>query len=693
MPGKINLRTRMLLSICSVMVVAFTMTIGMVAVMSGKLAETEGIDKAEQIAHRYGGVVRADVEVAMDAARTLAQVFEGVKTDFKALENGNDLPHRQLLNQMLKQVIQSNPHFYGVWTIWEPNALDGRDKEFASTKGHDETGRFAPIWERYSGTLESRTCRGYDREGRGDYYLVAQRTGRESIMDPFPETKNGKTYLMTSVSVPIKAQGRVLGVVGIDIALKTFQELFAGIRIYETGYLSIVSNNGLYVSHPEADRVGKSLVKTDPWAKAYVQELQAGKGFMAKNFSDTLGCDVLRISVPIQIGNTATPWAALVSIPKDMVLKQAHQIRHTSIFIAAVSLILLVLTVYLITGRISRPILRAVDFAGQVSKGDLTHTLETRRTDEIGSLVGALNHTVSSLGDMFREVSAGVTQLSSSSSELTELSGLMSSNAREASEKSNAVAAEAEEMSASMNSVAAATEQSVGNINRVAVATEQMTGTIGKIAENSEEARAVTVEAVSKVKRSSDKVKALGASAQGIGKVTDVINEISAQTNLLALNATIEAARAGEAGKGFAVVANEIKLLAQQTSDATEEIKKNIDGIQLSTNETVSEITDVSTIIARVNELVSAISAEVNEQSLATREIADNIGQASLGLQEVNDNVGQSSVVAGQIAQEIVGVHQAAEEISGNSSTVKGSAGELYNLAVQLRKMVEKFNL
>jgi len=294
---------------------------------------------------------------------------------------------------------------------------------------------------------------------------------------------------------------------------------------------------------------------------------------------------------------------------------------------------------------------------------------------------------------MFREISADVTQLASSSSELTKISGLMSSNAQETSEKSSAVASAAEEMSASMNSVAAATEQSVGNINRVAAATEQMTGTIGKIAEHSNEARTVTVEAVSRVKSSSDKVKTLGATAQGIGKVTDVINDISAQTNLLALNATIEAARAGEAGKGFAVVANEIKLLAQQTSDATEEIKKNINGIQLSTNETVLEIKDVSTIIAHVNELVSAISEEVNEQSLATREIADNIGQASLGLQDVSDNVGQSSQVAGQIAQEIVSVHQAATEISDNSSNVKTSAGELFTLSVQLRTMVEKFKL
>lgn len=683
----------MLLSICSVMALAFSATTGIVAVMSGNLAEREALEKAEQMAHRYGGVVRADVEVAVDAARTLAQAFEGMKIGFDSVAGSQDLSQRELMNQSLKQVITKNPHFYGVWTVWEPNALDGRDAAFANTKGHDATGRFAPIWDRYSGSLEARTCSNYDRAGRGDYYLVPKRTGKETITEPYTVTIGGRDHLMTTVSVPVVLRGRVLGVVGVDIALKTFQEMFSGIKIYGTGYLSIISNGGLYVSAPGGDRLGKSLFDSEPWANTFRQQIKRGQPFRAENFSDTLKSRVVRISVPISIGGVDTPWAAMVSVPKTMILKEAHKLRYVCLFIAIAAMLVLVATVYVITGRVLRPILRTVRFAETVSKGDFSHTLTTRRHDEIGTLVGALNNMISVLGDMFRDISAGVTQLASSSSDLSAVSSQMSSGAGESTAKTNAVAAAAEEMSANMGSVAAAAEQSSQNINRVAAATQQITGTIEKIARNSEEARSVSKEAVSSAQRSSEKVKALGAVAHEITTVTEVINEISAQTNLLALNATIEAARAGEAGKGFAVVANEIKTLANQTADATREIQSKIDGIQRSTGETVTEIEHISEVIFRTNEIVSSIAEEVDEQSLATREIADSIGQASDGMKDVSANVAQSSEVAGMIATDVASVHQAAEEIAGSSVGVKRNAEELNDLSGQLRKMVEHFKL
>ena len=100
----------------------------------------------------------------MDTARTLAHVFEGMK------QSGIP-PDRQMINGMLKQIMLRNSKFLGAWTIWEPDTLDGRDSEFVNTPGHDASGRFVPIWERYSGQLVFRACGKYDQEGAGDYYL------------------------------------------------------------------------------------------------------------------------------------------------------------------------------------------------------------------------------------------------------------------------------------------------------------------------------------------------------------------------------------------------------------------------------------------------------------------------------------------------------------------------------------------
>ncbi len=266
-------------------------------------------------------------------------------------------------------------------------------------------------------------------------------------------------------------------------------------------------------------------------------------------------------------------------------------------------------------------------------------------------------------------------------------------NAEQTSGRSNTVATAAEEMSANMNSVSAAMEESSTNTNMVASAAEEMTATINEIAENAEKARGISDQAVVQTKEASRQMSVLGQAAQAIGKVTETITEISEQTNLLALNATIEAARAGEAGKGFAVVANEIKELAKQTSGATLDIKRQIEGIQNSTGTTVDAIEKIGQVIFSVNEVVATIATAIEEQSVSTREIADNIAQASSGINEVNENVVESSVVAGDITKAIVEINHDSGELTESSSQVSLSAEELSNLAEQLNEMVRRFKV
>jgi methyl-accepting chemotaxis protein len=175
--------------------------------------------------------------------------------------------------------------------------------------------------------------------------------------------------------------------------------------------------------------------------------------------------------------------------------------------------------------------------------------------------------------------------------------------------------------------------------------------------------------------------------------VTEVITEISEQTNLLALNATIEAARAGEAGKGFAVVANEIKELARQTASATVDIKNQINDMQVTTSATVKDIEAISKVIEDINGVINGIATAVEEQSTASSEIANNISQASHGITEVNENVAQSTVVIADITRDIAGINEQVNHVGDASNQILASAQGLSDLAIRVKKLMDKFKV
>ncbi len=366
--------------------------------------------------------------------------------------------------------------------------------------------------------------------------------------------------------------------------------------------------------------------------------------------------------------------------------------RTTSV-LAIIAIALGILAAVLISRGITRPIGQGVEFAKAMSQGDLTQAVAVDQKDEIGMLAAALNTMAHNLRKMFQDIAAGVETLTSSSTELSAISQQMASGAEQTSGKSGDLASAAEQMSANMNSVAAASEQASTNVQMVAAASEQMSATISEIAGNTEKGRMITNEAVNQAKSVSSRVAQLGRAAIDVGKVTETINEISEQTNLLALNATIEAARAGEAGKGFAVVANEIKDLAKQTAEATQDIRLKIEGIQGTTEGTVSEINQIESVITDINDIVSTIASAVEEQSASTTEIASNVNQAAQGIQEVNENVAQSSSVSAGIATDVVEVNQASTEMADGSLQVNVSAGELSALAEQLKSLVTQFKI
>ncbi len=379
--------------------------------------------------------------------------------------------------------------------------------------------------------------------------------------------------------------------------------------------------------------------------------------------------------------------------------RSAHSTYQSTLAVLITTILLGVVAGILLTWIISRQFTRPINAMVEGLKdiaegeGDLTKRLMEGSRDELGELATWFNTFMNKLQYLIKEITRGVETLSSSSNELSAISGQMSQGITNASEKANTVSASAEEMSANLNNVAAAMEQSATNTNMVASASEEMSATIGGVAQNAEKARGISDEAARKAVSASANMDELGNAANSIGKVVETITDISEQVNLLALNATIEAARAGEAGKGFAVVANEIKDLAKQTAEASQDIKNKIEGIQGTTATTVGQISEITQVITDVNDVVTKIAKAVEEQSVATSEIANNVAQVSTGIQEVNENINQSSAVSGEISSGIAGVSVSMNEMSTSSGRVNISAQKLSRLSESLKSMVGQFKI
>ncbi|WP_414571811.1 methyl-accepting chemotaxis protein [Nostoc sp. CCY 9925] len=298
-----------------------------------------------------------------------------------------------------------------------------------------------------------------------------------------------------------------------------------------------------------------------------------------------------------------------------------------------------------------------------VAQGNLSQGIEASNAGEFKQLTNNANQMITSLKSSIKQMTEVATAVASSSEELTAVSQEMTQNAEQTAEQATLASASAEQVSQ--------------NTNTVAIAVEEMNASIREIAKTVTEGSKVTIEAVKTAEHTNQTINKLAQSSIQIGKVIKVITAIAGQTNLLALNATIEAARAGDAGRGFAVVANEVKELAKQTANATEDISQRIEAIQTDTNDAVAAITQITGIINQINDLQNTIASAIEEQTATTNEISRNIAEAAKGTSDIAKNI------------RIVALNTQTTT-TGTSNTLE-AATELSRMAVDLHKVVNQF--
>jgi methyl-accepting chemotaxis protein len=332
-----------------------------------------------------------------------------------------------------------------------------------------------------------------------------------------------------------------------------------------------------------------------------------------------------------------------------------------------------------LTKVIAPRVTRAMGALQKLAAKDLTAHLNVSGTDEIGQLGDALNHCVAVLRGLVQSVAQGAETLSAATTEMSARSVQTASNANTQSNRTNQIAAAAQELTATIGEIGH-NAASAASASRTSAETAVQGGAVMQSAAATMEKIATATESVSQ------KMTALAARSEEIGKVVSVIQEISEQTNLLALNAAIEAARAGEHGRGFAVVAGEVRRLAERTKGATEEIAATIRSIQEETRATLQVMKDSRSAVESGMGETARARTSLEALIESSRQVEHQIQLIATAATQQTSAAGEISESAGQISQLSVENSQGAQE-------AVEALKNLASLASDLDGMMRQFHL
>ena len=351
-------------------------------------------------------------------------------------------------------------------------------------------------------------------------------------------------------------------------------------------------------------------------------------------------------------------------------------------------LLLVVMTAgFLVAQSIIRPVKSSIAMIENIAagEGDLTQRLTYTANNEIGMLSKWFNTFVEKLQKTVSGIAENIRALTSFSSDFSIASSTTGKAAGDLRSKAETASHEAQDVSSSLEKVSSSANAMSTSVEAITVAITEMSSSINEVAKNCQKETTIATDADRQSQQALNAMKELGMKSKDIGKILELIINIADRTNLLSLNATIEAASAGDAGKGFAVVAMEVKELAKQTAQATENIKQNILEMQQKTDSSIKMIETIAGIINQINTISHTIASAIEEQSSTANEISKNANSTNTSAAGIANQVSSS-------AEKIKKVYQIIQEVDSVASENDRSSKKMIGLVQEFTKLTEKVN-
>ncbi|ETR74033.1 MAG: methyl-accepting chemotaxis protein [Candidatus Magnetoglobus multicellularis str. Araruama] len=429
-----------------------------------------------------------------------------------------------------------------------------------------------------------------------------------------------------------------------------------------------------------------------------------------------LAPEIVNLAVDI----TNNGWSKMER-SKNLINIKAEKTKKIIIILGSLTICLGFLMGIIMSRQILKPVKKLVQYATQVSEGDLSTTISLNTSNEIRKINDAINIIVSNFKNIVSDIINNSQQLASASDKLVGISGSLSENASEMQSQSEDVASTSTQMSNNMSTIAESIHQMNANVREVTLSSEEMSIDIQSI---KDAIKTLTI-SMSEIDKTAIKgadtagkaklyaanamkiIDQLGISADNIGEVTKIIKHIADKTNLLALNAAIEAAAAGEYGKGFGVVANAIQQFADQSNNAAEKIAVSISEVQDNIHNAVDAISDVAGVMEHLYTFSEVIQKDVDGQQKITENIFSDISSAmtktenaaflmrefSEGIEVISFNTSDAAAGVNTVADKIKHVNLAAKKTALIVENVQFSTTALSQMSDQLMALVNHFKV
>jgi len=620
----LSIRNKLMLFIISASILIFGSAIFYLLYNFNNKAIAEAESYIDENISERARFIEADINADIEVARTIA-------TAFTIFDEVSEEKHISTFNRVLERVAIENPKYESVWASWELAAIDS-------------------AYEKTYGRLKNTYARGENREPElaseriemekerkdGDYYH-SKINKKPILMEPYPHVYEGHTdtLLMTSICEPVLLDGKFVGLTGTDLILDYYVDLVNKIKPFEGSYAFLLSNEAMYVAHPEKEFIGKTFAFQNPDEEKefdITNKIRSGEEFHLNATHTDSGEELYVKFVPIRIGKTGKPWTLGVLVPMKEVLAESNTLLRNSLFVGIGGLLLLSVLIFFITKNIADNISKGVNYTKLVSEGDLNAHIDVTNEDEIGQLAKHMNNMASKLKTIVQKIKQSSSYLQDGGDKLLESSGKLVEDANFQTTSSFQVA------------------ESISEIQN----------NLKRSAENAENAEEISVNVAERMLKSKDdSIQAAGLMKEVAEKIR-IIEEIAFQTNILALNAAVEAARAGEHGKGFSVVAAEVRKLAERSKQAALEITLLSSQSVTAIEETGKGMEELAPDVQKTVQLVKDIYLQTKEQSNemnSLSEIASRLStiadQNKASSESINNQSQQLMSMAGDLNREM----------------------------------------